>query len=347
MGWSWGANERVRNLSIEVLSDHWYVLRKATFEYLHRDGTWTREVREAYDRGNGVVILLYDPDAGTVLLTRQFRLPAFVNGHPDGMLIEAAAGLLDGDDPEAAIRREAEEESGVRVGEITRLFELFMSPGSVTERVTFFAATYSHAQRVSAGGGLTHEGEDIEVLELTLAEAMEMVGRGEIADGKTVLLLQWAQLQGVAGPAVPPVRPSGFEPGSATGWPRDGSRARRRRRSPWSSTRSRPCADARTAPPWSRGPSMSSGAAVAASSTRWQARRRSPASATSTARVASRPGAAGEGGELGRHGRRRRRLEVRRIAVPPAAVAAPHVAHDELRLVVERAQVRQRAVRRR
>ena len=140
-----GVNERVRNLDIEVLSDHWYVLRKATFDYLHRNGTWTREVREAYDRGNGVVILLYDPDAGTVLLTRQFRLPAFVNGHPDGMLIEAAAGLLDGEDPEAAIRREAEEESGVRVGEITRLFELFMSPGSVTERVTFFAATYSHA----------------------------------------------------------------------------------------------------------------------------------------------------------------------------------------------------------
>lgn len=192
-----GENERVRNLAIEVLSDHWYVLRKATFDYLHRDGTWTREVREAYDRGNGVVILLYDPDAGTVLLTRQFRLPAFVNGHPDGMLIEAAAGLLDGDDPEAAIRREAEEESGVRVGAITRLFELFMSPGSVTERVTFFAATYSHQQRVSTGGGLTHEGEDIEVLELTLAEAMAMVARGEIADGKTVLLLQWAQLQGV------------------------------------------------------------------------------------------------------------------------------------------------------
>lgn len=192
-----GENERVRNLAIEVLSDHWYVLRKATFDYLHRDGTWTREVREAYDRGNGVVILLYDPDAGTVLLTRQFRLPAFVNGHPDGMLIEAAAGLLDGDDPEAAIRREAEEESGVRVGAITRLFELFMSPGSVTERVTFFAATYSHEQRVSTGGGLTHEGEDIEVLELTLAEAMAMVARGEIADGKTVLLLQWAQLQGV------------------------------------------------------------------------------------------------------------------------------------------------------
>ena len=192
-----GVNERVQNLDVEVLSDHWYVLRKATFDYLHRDGTRTREVREAYDRGNGVVILLHDPAAGTILLTRQFRLPAFLNGHPDGMLIEAAAGLVDGDDDDAetAIRREAEEESGVRVGAIERLFELFMSPGSVTERVTFFAATYSHDQRVSSGGGLAHEGEDIEVLELSLADALEMVERGEIVDGKTVLLLQWAALQ--------------------------------------------------------------------------------------------------------------------------------------------------------
>jgi nudix-type nucleoside diphosphatase (YffH/AdpP family) len=141
-----GNNERVSNLDIEVLSDHWHVLRKATFDYRHRDGSVTREVREAYDRGNGVVILLLDPDAGTVLLTRQFRLPIYLNGHPDGMLIEAAAGLLDqpDEDPEEAIRREAQEESGVRVADVRRLFELFMSPGSVTERLTFFVATYSH-----------------------------------------------------------------------------------------------------------------------------------------------------------------------------------------------------------
>jgi nudix-type nucleoside diphosphatase (YffH/AdpP family) len=190
-----GSNERVRNLDVEVLSDHWYVLRKATFDFMHRNGLWTREVREAYDRGNGVTILLHDPVGGTVLLTRQFRLPAFVNGHHDGMLIEAPGGLLDSDDAETAIRREAEEESGVRVGEIEWLFELFMSPGSVTERVTFFAATYSHDQRVSDGGGLADEGEDIEVLELTLDEALAMVKRGEIVDGKTVLLLQWAAMR--------------------------------------------------------------------------------------------------------------------------------------------------------
>ena len=130
-----------------------------------------------------------------MLLTRQFRLPIFLNGHPDGMLIEAAAGLVDGDDAETAVRREAEEESGVRVGDIERLFELFMSPGSVTERVTFFTATYSHEHRVSSGGGLTDEGEDIEVLEFTLDQALAMIESGEIVDGKTVLLLQWAALR--------------------------------------------------------------------------------------------------------------------------------------------------------
>jgi nudix-type nucleoside diphosphatase (YffH/AdpP family) len=192
-----GHNDRVTNLELEVLSDHWFVLRKATFDFRHRDGRVTREVREAYDRGNGVTILLHDPEARTVLLTRQFRLPIFLNGHPDGMLLETAAGLLDerSEDPEDAIRREAEEESGVRVTEVRRLFELFMSPGSVTERVTFFAATYSHAQRVSSGGGNADEGEDIEVIELALDEALAMVERGEIDDGKTVILLQWAAMQ--------------------------------------------------------------------------------------------------------------------------------------------------------
>ena len=192
-----GDNDRVDNLKLEVLSDHWYVLRKATFDYRHRDGRVTREVREAYDRGNGVTILLFDRDAGTVILTRQFRLPIYLNDHPNGMLIETAAGLLDrrGEDPEDAIRREAEEEAGVSVGEVHRLFELFMSPGSVTERVTFFVATYSHEQRVSQGGGKADEGEDIEVLELTLDEALAMVDAGSIDDGKTVILLQWAALQ--------------------------------------------------------------------------------------------------------------------------------------------------------
>jgi nudix-type nucleoside diphosphatase (YffH/AdpP family) len=195
-----GHNDRVDNLELEVLSDHWYVLRKATFDYRHRDGRVTREVREAYDRGNGVTILLHDPIAGTVILTRQFRLPIYLNGHPDGMLIETAAGLLDRreEDAEDAIRREAEEEAGVTVSEVHRLFELYMSPGSVTERVTFFVATYSHTQRSSRGGGNAEEGEDIEVLELDLDEALAMVSAGTIDDGKTVILLQWAALQRTA-----------------------------------------------------------------------------------------------------------------------------------------------------
>jgi len=192
-----GHNDRIGNLELEVLSDHWFVLRKATFDFRHRDGRVTREVREAYDRGNGVTILLHDPEARTVLLTRQFRLPIFLNGHPDGMLLETAAGLLDerSEDPQDAIRREAEEESGVRATEVRRLFELFMSPGSVTERVTFFAATYAHEQRVSAGGGNADEGEDIEIVELALDDALAMVERGAIDDAKTVILLQWAAMQ--------------------------------------------------------------------------------------------------------------------------------------------------------
>jgi nudix-type nucleoside diphosphatase (YffH/AdpP family) len=188
---------RVRIVDVETLSDDWYVLEKTTFDYRRGDGTWTRQSRETYDRGNGATIILYEPEARSVLLTRQFRLPAYVNGHPDGMLIEAPAGLLDGDDPAAAIRREAEEETGVRVGEVTRLFEVFMSPGSVTERVTFFAAPYTRADKVSSGGGIAHDGEDIEVLELALDDALRMIDDGRIADGKTIMLLQWARIHGV------------------------------------------------------------------------------------------------------------------------------------------------------
>jgi nudix-type nucleoside diphosphatase (YffH/AdpP family) len=193
-----GLNPRVRIVDVETLSDDWYVLKKTTFDYRQRDGAWSRQSRETYDRGNGATILLYDPEARTVLLTRQFRLPAYVNGHPDGMLVEAPAGLLDGDDPAEAIRREAEEETGVRVGDVTRLFEVFMSPGSVTERVTFFAAPYSHADRVSEGGGVPGDGEEIEVLELPLQKALQMIDGGEIVDGKTIMLLQWAHMNDVA-----------------------------------------------------------------------------------------------------------------------------------------------------
>jgi nudix-type nucleoside diphosphatase (YffH/AdpP family) len=189
-------NPRVRLRDLEVLSDSWYTLRRATFDIQGRDGTWTTQHREAYDRGNGATILLRDESRDTVLLTRQFRLPAYLNGHPDGMLLEAPAGLLDGDDADAemAIRREAEEETGYRVDSVTRLGEYFMSPGSVTERVAFFTGSYRAEERVSQGGGVVGEGEDIEVLEVALEEAISMIERGEIVDAKTVLLLRLAQV---------------------------------------------------------------------------------------------------------------------------------------------------------
>jgi len=172
------------------------VLRRTSFHYCHADGRWTTEHRETYDRGNGATILLYDVERITVLLTRQFRYPAYVNGHPDGMLIEAAAGLLDDDDPETAIRREAFEELGVTLGDIEHVFDVYMSPGSVTESIHFYAAPYTSASRTGAGGGVADDGEDIETCELAFADALAMIATGEIADAKTIMLLQWAALRG-------------------------------------------------------------------------------------------------------------------------------------------------------
>jgi nudix-type nucleoside diphosphatase (YffH/AdpP family) len=185
--------ERVRILKTEVLSDDWYVLKKTTFDFLRRDQVWQRQSRETYDRGNGATILLRDRARDTVLLVRQFRLPAFVNGH-DGMLLEAPAGLLDRATPDARIREEVEEETGYRVERVEKVFEAFMSPGSVTEKLFFFVADYDAGAKVGGGGGVEAEGEDIEVVELTLDEALAMVGRGEIVDGKTIMLLQYAAL---------------------------------------------------------------------------------------------------------------------------------------------------------
>jgi nudix-type nucleoside diphosphatase (YffH/AdpP family) len=189
-------NPDVAVRSVEVTSDGWHVLRRTTYDYRRRSGRWVTEQRETYDRGNGATILLYDTDRGTVLLTRQFRFPVYVNGHPDGLLIEAAAGLLDDDDPETAIRREASEELGVTVGDLEHVFDVFMSPGSVTERVHFYAAPFTAADRTGEGGGLAEDGEDIEVLELPFTEALAMTSDGRIADAKTIMLLQWAALSG-------------------------------------------------------------------------------------------------------------------------------------------------------
>ncbi|MEC3976799.1 NUDIX domain-containing protein [Amycolatopsis sp. H20-H5] len=189
-------NPRVRVTDVELLAAGWHVLRRTTFDYRRTDGRWTTEQRETYDRGNGATILLYDPERGTVLLTRQFRYPVYVNGHPDGMLLETAAGLLDDDDPETAIRREAGEETGVVVGPLEHVFDVYMSPGSVTEQVHFYAAPYSSASRIAAGGGIADEGEDIDVVELPFPTALEMIRTGRIADAKTIMLLHWAALDG-------------------------------------------------------------------------------------------------------------------------------------------------------
>ena len=189
-------NPRVRVTDVRLLSDNWYRLHSTTFDYLGDDGEWSTQSRETYDRGNGATILLYDVDRRTVILTRQFRYPVYINGHADGELLEAAAGLLDDDDPETAIRREAIEETGHAVGEVTHVFDAFMSPGSVTERLHFYAAPYSAETRAGDGGGLVEEGEHITVVELDIDEALAMIDDGRIADAKTIMLLQWSVLRG-------------------------------------------------------------------------------------------------------------------------------------------------------
>jgi GDP-mannose pyrophosphatase NudK len=178
----------------EVLSDNWYVLRKVTYRIRKGDGEWDTQSREAYDRGNGATLLLYNRHRRTVVLTRQFRLPTYVNGNASGMLIEACAGLLDGDDPEGCIRREVKEETGYDVHDVRKVFETYMSPGSVTEILHFFVAEYSPSQRTGTGGGIEDEGEDIEVLELAFDRALAGIANGEIRDAKTVMLLQHAAL---------------------------------------------------------------------------------------------------------------------------------------------------------
>ncbi|MET0572643.1 MAG: GDP-mannose pyrophosphatase NudK [Pedobacter agri] len=190
-------NENIKILSTEILSDNWYTLNKITFEYHKKDGTVETQNREAYDRGNGATILLYNKENQTVILTRQFRLPTYLNGNASGMLMETCAGLLDKDNPETAIKRETEEETGYKIKDVQKVFEAYMSPGSVTEILYFFTAEYSKDMKVSEGGGHHEEQENIEVLELPFQSALEMIKTGEIKDGKTIMLLQYAQINGL------------------------------------------------------------------------------------------------------------------------------------------------------
>ncbi|MEM9548822.1 MAG: NUDIX domain-containing protein [Bacteroidota bacterium] len=187
-------DEKIQIIDNEQLSDDWYKLDRYTFVYRTRQGKVQRHVREIFDRGNGAAILLYNLSQKTIILTRQFRLPTFLNGNTSGMMIETAAGMLDDDSPEDCIRREAEEETGYRVNNVRRVFDAYMSPGALTELLYFFVAEYDSSLKVGEGGGLEAEQEDIEVLEMDIKEAYQMIGRGEICDAKTIMLLQYAML---------------------------------------------------------------------------------------------------------------------------------------------------------
>jgi GDP-mannose pyrophosphatase NudK len=192
-------SERIKIKELKVLSDNWYVLRKATFDFLKKDGTWQTQERECYDRGNGAAILLFNKAQKTVILIRQFRMPTFLNGNTDGLLIEVPAGLLDALNPEECIKKEVEEETGYLVTQVKKVFEAYMSPGAVTELLHFFIAEYEPHHKIYDGGGLEHEQEEIEVIEISFADALKMIETGEIRDGKTIMLLQYAAVQNLIG----------------------------------------------------------------------------------------------------------------------------------------------------
>lgn len=190
-------DNKVKIITREILSSNWYTLRKITYEYLKKDGSWQTQSREAYDRGNGAAIMLYNLALKTVILTRQFRMPTFINGNDNGLLIEACAGLLDKDNPEDCIKRETEEETGYKINSVKKIMEVYMSPGSVTEMLYFFIAEYSHDMKLSEGGGIAQEQEEIEVLEITFEQALEMIDTGEIKDAKTIMLLQYLRMKSI------------------------------------------------------------------------------------------------------------------------------------------------------
>jgi nudix-type nucleoside diphosphatase (YffH/AdpP family) len=183
---------RIKNIKKVVLSDNWYTLNKFTYEFQLNDNSWVTQQRESYDKGDGAVILLYNTEKQLVVLTKQFRLPTYINGNDDGFMIEACAGVLDDDSPEDCIRKEVEEETGYRVSQVKKIMEAYSTPGSVTEILHYFIAEYQDEMKVHTGGGVPHESEDIEVLELPFREAVKMMYEGSIKDAKTIILLQYA-----------------------------------------------------------------------------------------------------------------------------------------------------------
>jgi len=187
-------NSKVKIKSVENLSDNWYKLDKVTFDYELKNGSWQHQIRESYDRGDGAAILLYNAEKQTVILTKQFRMPSYLNENEDGMMIEVCAGLLDEQDPITCIKNEAEEETGYKISDPKKVFEIYSTPGAVTEKIHYFVAEYSDAMKISEGGGLEEETEEIEVLELDFKKAIKMISSGEICDAKTIILLQYAQI---------------------------------------------------------------------------------------------------------------------------------------------------------
>jgi len=187
-------NKKVKITSVENLSNNWYKLNKVNFEYQLKNSQWQSQSRESYDRGDGAAILLYNPTKKTVILTKQFRMPSYLNENEDGMMIEVCAGLLDTDDPLTCIKKEAEEETGYQINNPKKIFEIYSTPGAVTEKIHYFIAEYNDEMKMNEGGGLEEETEEIEVLELDFENALTMISTGEICDAKTIILLQYAQI---------------------------------------------------------------------------------------------------------------------------------------------------------
>ena len=188
------SNSKVKIKSVKNLSNDWYTLDKVNFDYQIKNGSWQNQNRESYDRGDGACILLFNAEEKKVILTKQFRMPSYLNGNNDGMMIEVCAGLLDKDDPLTCIKKEAEEETGYKISEPKKVFELYSTPGAVTEKIHYFIAEYTNEMKISEGGGLEEESEEIEVLEMGFPKAIKMIESGDICDAKTIILLQYVQI---------------------------------------------------------------------------------------------------------------------------------------------------------
>ena len=182
---------RLKNIRQEIISDAWATLKNVFFDYKNSDGSWSKNIkREVYDRGDGAAALLYNLEKKTVILIKQFRIPAYLNGHPSGFLLEACAGMMDEKDPKKTILREIREETGYRILNIEKVASPFMTPGASTEIVHLYLGSYTDAQKIGDGGGLDGENEDIEVVEYAFAKALLLLQSGEIQDAKTIILLQ-------------------------------------------------------------------------------------------------------------------------------------------------------------